>query len=162
MTQSGGDSAGITAAPGGRGIGGRREEARPLEAGSVTLFMAIVAPVFFIALAGLVFDGGSILTAKRQAINTAQQAARAGAQGLATEQAREGVGGPQNLDIDRAQAQAQAYLAQAGHSGTVEVTGEVVRVTVTIQRSGQILPFATTVIGSGESRNVRGVVTAET
>lgn len=128
----------------------------------MTLFMAIVAPVFFVALAGLVFDGGSILTAKREAINAAQQAARAGAQGLATEDVRAGAAGPQVLDPDRAEARAQDYLAQAGYTGTVEVTGEVVRVTVTIQRSGQILPFATTVTGTGESRNVRGVVTAET
>lgn len=136
---------------------------QPTETGSVTLFMAIVAPVLFIGLAGLVFDGGGILTAKRQAMNVAQQAARAGAQGLATEDVREGAGGPQSLDPSRARARAEEYLATVGHTGTVTVAGELVSVSVTIRRPAQILPFGTTVVeGSGEARNVRGVVEAET
>ena len=133
------------------------------ERGSVTLFVTIVAPALFVGLTGLVFDAGTILTAKREALNVAQHAARAGAQGLVTEDVREGAGGAQLLDPDRAAARAQEYLAAVGRTGTVSVAGEVVTVTVTVQRSAQILPFGTrSISASGQARNVRGVVEAET
>lgn len=128
----------------------------------MTLFVAIVAPALFIGLTGLVFDGGGILTAKREAMNVAQQAARAGAQGLAIEKVREGAEGSQGLDPVRAQTRAEGYLADVGHTGFVAVSGDRVTVTVTIRRPAQVLPFGTTVVsGTGEARNVRGVVEAE-
>lgn len=132
------------------------------EIGSVTLFMAIMAPVLLVGLTGLVFDGGGILNTKREAMNVAAQAARAGAQGLATEDVRGGGGGVQSLDPARAEARAQEYLLDAGHTGSVTVSGDVVRVSVTIARPAQVLPFGTTVVtGTSEARNVRGVVEAE-
>lgn len=133
------------------------------EAGAVTLFMVLMVPVLLIGLGGLVFDGGRILVAKRQAMNVAQQAARAGAQGVATEDIRTGATGAQRLDPDRARARAEAHLVLLGHSGTVSVEGEVVRVTVTVERQARLLPFgATQVRATAEARNVRGVLEAET
>lgn len=138
-------------------------KARRDERGAVVLFMVLMVPVLLIGLGGLVFDGGRILVAKREALNAAQQAARAGAQGLATEDVRAGAGGPQRLDPERARAHAAQHLAALGHEGTVEVDGEVVRVTVTVVRTARLLPFGSThVSATAEARNVRGVLEGET
>lgn len=136
---------------------------RRSEAGTVTLFMVLMVPVLLIGLGGLVFDGGRVLVAKREALNVAQQAARAGAQGVATEDLRAGATGPQRLDPDRARARALAHLDQLGHVGSVDVDGEVVRVTVTVRRTARLLPLGTTEVrATAEARNVRGVLGAET
>ena len=130
------------------------------ERGSVTLLLVLVMPALFIGVAGLVFDGGQVVTARRQALNEAEQAARAGAQGVAIEEVRGG--GVQELDPARAQAAAEEYLAQLGRDGDVEVDGDRVRVTVRITRTRQILPLGpVTVSATAEARNVRGVVEAE-
>jgi len=131
------------------------------ERGSVTLLLVLVMPALMIGVVGLVFDGGQVITARRQALNEAEQAARAGAQGVAVEEVRDG--GPQELDPARAQAAARAYLDALGRDGDIEVDGDRVRVTVRIQRSRQILPFGPiTVSATAEARNVRGVAEAET
>ena len=130
------------------------------ERGSVTLLFVLVMPALMIGLVGLVFDGGSVITARRQALNEAEQAARAGAQGVAVEEVRDG--GPQELDPARAEAATRAYLDALGRDGDIEVDGDRVRVTVRIQRSRQILPLGpVTVSATAEARNVRGVVAAE-
>ncbi|MFN2505450.1 MAG: TadE/TadG family type IV pilus assembly protein [Acidimicrobiales bacterium] len=130
------------------------------ERGSVTLLLVLIMPALFIGVAGLVFDGGQVVTARRQALNEAEQAARAGAQGVAIEEVRGG--GVQELDPARAQAAAEEYLAQLGRDGDVEVDGDRVRVTVRITRTRQILPLGpVTVSATAEARNVRGVVEAE-
>ena len=131
------------------------------ERGSVTLLLVLVMPALMIGMVGLVFDGGPVITARRQALNEAEQAARAGAQGVAVEEVRDG--GPQELDPTRAQAAARAYLDALGRDGDIEVDGDRVRVTVRIQRSRQILRFGPiTVSGTAEARNIRGVAEAET
>ena len=130
------------------------------ERGSVTLLLVLVMPALLIGVTGLVFDGGQVLTARRQALNEAEQAARAGAQGVATEEIRSG--GVQELDASRAQAAAEEYLAVLGRDGDVEVDGDRVRVTVRIERARQILPLGPiTVSATAEARSVRGVVVAE-
>ena len=130
------------------------------ERGSVTLLLVLIMPALFIGVAGLVFDGGQVVTARRQALNEAEQAARAGAQGVAIEEVRGG--GAQELDPARAQAAAEEYLAQLGRDGDVEVDGDRVRVTVRITRTRQILPLGpVTVSATAEARNVRGVVEGE-
>jgi Flp pilus assembly protein TadG len=127
----------------------------------VTLFVVILMPALMIGCAGLAYDGGGIVAARRQAINDAEQAARAGAQGVATEEVR--AGGAQDLDPARAEAAAREYLDRIGRSGSVEVAGDAVRVTVTITRPMVILPLgAVTVSGVAEARSVRGVIAAET
>jgi Flp pilus assembly protein TadG len=123
--------------------------------------MVLLMPALIIGAAGLAYDGGGIVATRRHAMNDAEQAARAGAQGLATEQVRSG--GAQDLDPDRAETAAQDYLAAIGRAGTVEVDGDAVRVTVSITRAMSILPLGpVTVTGVAEARNVRGLVGAET
>lgn len=131
------------------------------EWGAVTLFVVLVSTALFLGVAGLVFDGGRLLTTKRQAMNEAEQAARAGAQGLAVEEVHGG-GGAGDIDPARAQAAAQAYLDALGHRGTVSVSGNRVSVSVQIPESMEILPFGTvTVSATAQARNARGVVSAE-
>lgn len=131
------------------------------ERGSVTLFLVLMMPALIVGAAGLAYDGGGIVAAKRRAINDAEQAARAGAQGVAIEEVR--TGGGQELDSARAEAAAQEHLAVIGRSGTVEVDGAAVRVTVTITRPMAILPLGpVTVTGVAEARTVRGVLEGET
>jgi Flp pilus assembly protein TadG len=133
------------------------------ERGSVTAFVVIIT-VALLFVAGLVIDGGFLLTTKRQAINVAEQAARAGAQGLAVEQIR--TSGAHTLDSARAAASAQDYLATAGREGTVTVHPDRVEVTVTIPRRLVILGLGgqgeVTVTGTAVARNVRGVSEPET
>lgn len=131
---------------------------RRSEAGQVTPFVAIV----FLALllcAGLVVDGGRILTARRQAADVAAGAARAGAQAVSIEDLR--ASNAQRLDVEGARAAALDYLAQTGRTGEVEVAGDTVTVRVRLSTSMVILGLAgmadKTVTGTGTARTVRGV-----
>ena len=131
------------------------------ERGSVTLLLVLVMPALLIGVGGLVFDGGQVITARREALNEAEQAARAGAQGVATEDLRND--GTHELDPARAQSAAQAYLDALGRDGVIEVDADSVRVTVRIPVQRKILPLGPiTVSGTAEAHNVRGVVVAET
>jgi hypothetical protein len=127
------------------------------ESGMVTAFVVIFT-VALIVMAGLVLDGGLALSAKVQAIDDAQAAARAGAQALNIPLYRST--GQITLDPGQATADAERYLANSGHSGTVQVTGEQVIVTVTISQPTQILSLAgidqITVSGSGTATAERG------
>lgn len=135
---------------------------RRSETGSVALMVVVMVPVILIGVGGLVFDGGRILAAKREALNVAQQAARAGAQGVATEDLRRGAEGPLRLDPERADTLARKHLERLGYVGAVLVAGEVVSVTVTVERTARILPFGSTrVSATAEARTVRGLVEAE-
>ena len=53
------------------------------DSGAATLWMVLGTIIIF-AVAGLVFDGGTLIAAKRDAINDAEEAARAGAQAIDT------------------------------------------------------------------------------
>ena len=127
------------------------------ESGMVTAFVVIFT-VAMIVMAGLVLDGGLALSAKVQAIDDAQAAARAGAQALNIPLYRST--GQITLDPAQATADAERYLANAGHSGTVQVTGEQVIVTVTISQPTQILSLAgidhITVSGTGTATAEQG------
>lgn len=131
--------------------------------GQVTAFV-VVFTVALLFVAGLVIDGGAVLTTKRQAVNEAEQAARAGAQALAVESLR--ATGAQTLDPQRAAAAARTYLDRIGRDGTVSVTGDQVSVTVEVPRRLVILGIGglaeVTVTGQAEARNVRGVLEGET
>lgn len=109
------------------------------EAGQVTAF-AVVMLAALILLAGLVLDGGLTLAARERALGEAEQAARAGAQGINLAIYRQN--GTLVLDPALAVADARVYLSGTGSQGVVRVNGNVVTVTVTIVQGMQILDAA--------------------
>lgn len=128
------------------------------QSGQVTTFVVVFA-LTVIFVAGLVFDGGYVLAARRRALNEAEAAARVGADALVVDSYRSS--GGVELDPGLAIAAAQGYLAQTGHSGTVQVLGDRVVVDVSFDQPLQILGVAgigsMSVSGTGEARAVRGV-----
>jgi hypothetical protein len=134
-----------------------RDRSDDLEAGMVTAFVVVFATAL-ILMAGLVLDGGLTLAAKVQAIDTAQAAARAGAQAIDIPTYRSS--GQITLDPSEAVADARRYLASTGHTGTVAVDGEQVTVTVSITQPLQILSLAgidhLTVTGTGSATAEQG------
>lgn len=128
------------------------------ERGTVTAFVVIFTFALLL-LAGLVIDGGLTLSAKVQAIDEAQAAARAGAQAINIPVFRST--GDVVLDPAAAAQAAEAYLAKTGHTGTVRVNGDNVTVTVSITQPMQILSIAglgsLTVKGSGSAVAAHGV-----
>ena len=92
--------------------------------------------------AGLAHDGSRVLAARREAVDVADQAARAGVQAV----------------------DAGAVRA-AGYQGTVAWTGERLRVSVTIPVDLPLLSAtglsSTTVTGEGSARIVRGISEAD-
>lgn len=109
------------------------------EAGFATVF-TITVFVTLLLFAGLVLDGGLALSGKVTALDEAQQAARAGAQALDLGVFR--ASGTTTLSSQAAIAAAQGYLAHTGDSGTVQVTGETVTVSVTHAQHTQLLSLA--------------------
>lgn len=128
--------------------------------GSASLFLAIVA-VALMAMAGLVIDGGNTLDAREEASNVAESAARAGANQVSEASLRGG--GPALVDPTRGPAAAQRILAELGRSGSVQVSGDTVTVTVTITQKMAILSAVgvqpVTVTGRATARSVAGLVT---
>jgi hypothetical protein len=123
------------------------------EAGAATVWM-VFATVIVFAVAGLVYDGGNLISATRAAINDAEAAARAGAQ--AVDIAAVFAGDTTiRLDPVAAEAQAQRFLSANGWTGTV--SADTTSVTVTVIRP-QPLTFLQA-LGVGE-RTVRGTATA--
>jgi hypothetical protein len=120
-------------------VGRLRARLGERDAGMVTAFV-VVFTLTLLLMAGLVLDGGLALAAKVQAIDDAQAAARAGAQAIDIPTYR--ATGQITLDPAQATADAQHYLAAAGNTGTVAVTGNQVTVTVTITQPTQLLDLA--------------------
>jgi Flp pilus assembly protein TadG len=102
------------------------------EHGAVTVFVAI-SVAGLLLLIGLVADGGAKLRATQQAAATAAEAARAGGQALDTAQAAAGT--PGRLDPAAAVQAAQDYLTAARATGTVTVSDDRTRLTVTVTRT---------------------------
>ena len=121
--------------------------------GTATIWM-VIGTVIVLAICGLVFDGGLLISAKREAINDAEATARAGAQGVDLNALYQQ--GPQQLDPGAATNRAQAFLEANGWTGTVNATPQ--SVTVTITRT-QHLTFLT-MFGLGD-RPIAGTATAQ-
>lgn len=123
------------------------------ERGTVTAFV-VVFSFALLLVAGLVVDGGRILTSRREAINEAEAAARAGAQALVSPTSGA-------LDPTSAKRMANEYLSRTGHDGVVAISGDTITVDVSFERPMLILGAAglasTTVHGHGEARGARGV-----
>ena len=125
--------------------------------GAVSVLLVVMMSSLFLA-GGLAYDGGQILAARRQAIDVAGAAARAGAQELDVTALRSGA-----LSIDHAAAIRTAgdYLRAHGYTGSATVAAGEVQVTVTITRELAILSAVgiseRTVTGTGTARPVRGI-----
>lgn len=96
----------------------------------------VLFTVAFLSVAGLVIDGGYALGAKREAMNNAEQAARAGADALTPSALRDGTIA---VDPARATEAARAYLSSVGASGAVDVAGGRVSVMVSGNQPTTIL-----------------------
>jgi len=128
------------------------------ERGSVTVFVVGVLLALMV-VAGLVFDGGSIIAGHREADAEAQGAARAAADQIATISLHSG-----NLAIDPAAARAavDTYLAPYHHTGTITVNADNVTVIVTFPVAMQVLSIvgvdSKTVTGTGSATAIEGGV----
>ncbi|MDQ6840214.1 MAG: pilus assembly protein TadG-related protein [Actinomycetota bacterium] len=108
---------------------------RDVERGSVTVFVVGVL-LALIVVAGLVFDGGTIIAGHREADAEAEGAARAAAEAVAaTARSSAAV----TVDPNAAHQAAERYLAAYGHQGQVAVAGDRVTVSVSLNERTQIL-----------------------
>ena len=132
------------------------------EDGSASVFVVGLVTALLM-VAGLVHDGGQILAARQEAFAVADNAARAAAQAVDIDALR--ATGTTRLDASEAQAAAAVYLDRVGHIGTVLVADDHVEVVVTVTVDTLLLRAigleARTVIGTGESRLVRGITEPE-
>lgn len=110
-----------------------RSTGRPRgERGSVTLF-SVVFTFALLLLVGMVVDLGAKLRAGREAVNIAQDAARAGAGQVDRDRAY--ARGQFVISRSAAVRQAESYLARTGHNGTVSVEGtRRIQVTVHVNK----------------------------
>lgn len=129
----------------------------PDDEGTVTV-LVVGLTVAMLLVAGLVYDGGRLLAARREAYALADNAARAGAQAVHLDALR--TGGTVELVDERVRAAAHTYLDRLGHQGSVTSAGSTVEVTVTIDVPMAVLKIAgidtRTVTGRGQARLVRG------
>lgn len=114
------------------------------ERGSISIWM-VTASFVMMMLVGLAVDLGGQVHAKQRAHNIAAEAARTGGEQVEAAPAIEGR--YVNVDTAAARVAAQQYLAAAGVSGTVTVTGGyTIHVEVTDTYSPTFLSF----IGVGD------------
>ena len=127
------------------------------ERASVSVVVVMVTTALLL-VAGLVFDGGRVLTAHRDADAVASAAARAGGQSVDETGLRTGSGTP--LDPSDAKRRVAAYLADTDFTGTATVVGDTVTVTVSRTETLPLLSLAglhdTRISGTGTARAVRG------
>jgi Flp pilus assembly protein TadG len=103
--------------------------------GAIAAFVVLLM-VGFLALLGLVVDGGTALTSRQAAQVEAEQAARAGAGSLSVDALRAGT---IQIDTAAALATADGFMAAAGHPGTAVVANGVVTVRIHYQVPTTIL-----------------------
>ena len=130
--------------------------------GTANALIIIGMAVVMILAAGLAFDGSRVLAARREAVDVANQAARAGAQAVDVGRAR---AGEVAVEPAGAVAAAEQLLRTLGRTGTATLVGETVVVTVEISVGLPLLAAAgipsTTVTGRGSAHIVRGISEAE-
>lgn len=128
------------------------------ERGTVTVFVVSMTTALLL-VAGLVFDGGRMIAARREADAVAAAAARAGAQGLDEAGLRQSDGVPLNAsDVVR---RVEGYLGRTNYSGGASVSGDTVTVEVHRTQTLAILSLAglasSDITGTGSARAVRAV-----
>ncbi|HEY8092938.1 MAG TPA: pilus assembly protein TadG-related protein [Acidimicrobiales bacterium] len=130
--------------------------------GTANALIIVAMTGVMILAAGLAFDGSRVLAARREAVDLANQAARAGAQAVEVGGVRAGRVG---LDPRTAAEVANQFVAATGHHGSAVAGGTTVVVTVDITVDLPLLSAAglssTTVTGRGSARIVRGISEAE-
>jgi putative Flp pilus-assembly TadE/G-like protein len=114
----------------------RPHRSRGRERGQV-IALFVVLTVGFVAIAGLVEDGGRALSARARALDEAQAAARTAAQQVDLTALR--AKGTIELDKAAASQAGYQYLASVGDKGSVTVAGNSVHVDVSISVPTQIL-----------------------
>ena len=117
--------------------------------------MVAVLGLAFLMVAGLALDGGRKLGALSEAQDIADNAARAGAQAIDTDAYQ--LTGTPSLDPAAATRAVHSYLDATGHTGTVEVTGPTVTVTVSMSIQTRFLPGPLTVTATESATAVFGV-----
>ena len=125
------------------------------DVGALSIWVVLTAATAFLAIVGLVADGGRILNTRASLDRAAAQAARAGADQLSAAGIRDG-----NNDVSASQAvtAAQKYLAAAGIQGTATVNGQTVTVTVHQAVQPQILgTFGMPTINVTETESAQGI-----
>jgi len=100
------------------------------------LAMTVVFMTMFLALAGLVADGGRYFDAKQAAASEAEQAARAGAGSLDVGQLHAGTVA---IDPATATAAAENYMTGAGHPGSAWAVGNTVYTQISYRQPTQLL-----------------------
>lgn len=100
------------------------------------LAMTCVFMTMFLALAGLVADGGHYLDARQAAASEAEQAARAGASSLDIGQLH---AGKLALDPATAVTTAENFMTAAGEPGTAWVVGDTVYAQISYRMATQLL-----------------------
>lgn len=113
------------------------------ERGSTSLFFAGVAMALFMVV-GLVVDGGGMIKATQEADQIAQQAARQAGQAVSADSI---VQGDRKVTLDPAAAKAAGskYIAAAGATGSVTISGDKIRV----QTNYPYRPLFLSIVGIG-------------
>lgn len=147
---------------------GRRPHRAPddgaRDGGAVSVLVLLLTPML-LALAGLVWDGGLAISARQQAADLAEQAARAGADQLDLDAAR--ASGSNLIDTARARAAACRYVqvAAPGVGCQATATGQQVTVQVATTTSTALLGLiglpTLTSHGHATARPVQGVLTED-
>lgn len=114
------------------------------ERGETPLMLLLVVPVLFMVI-GLVVDGGGKVRADEQATLIAQSAARAGSNAGSAP----GIGTTVTLNRAQAVSAANRYLAQAGATGSVQVSGTQIRVTARVGYEPKLLKVGLSMDGTG-------------
>jgi Flp pilus assembly protein TadG len=141
------------------------DSARRRDDGAITILVLLLTPML-LALAGLVWDGGLAITARQQAADLAEQAARAGADQLDLDAAR--ADGTDRIDTARATTAACRFVHVAAPSVGCEATATAEQVTVrvttltTTALLGLIGLHSLTTHGHATARPVQGVLTGTT
>ena len=112
---------------------------RHSERGSASIWALMITVGAFTVLLGLVVDGGRLIDARLASARTAAQAARLGADTLSEASVRNG---SSTIAASTAVARVREYLSDAGMTGTVQVAGDRVTVTVTGTSANHILTIA--------------------
>ena len=121
--------------------------------GTISLVVVILVPALVFA-AGLVLDGGRQLEARRDAQGGASAAARAAVQYEQAESFAD------HLDPSLAIRRGHSSLSAEGLAGSVTVSGDEVRVTVSISIDRKILPGSATVTETATATPEDGVNSA--